>query len=178
MAYTEKQKSIARRIVNEAHGGQVSDRSLSDVRIALDSPSISISTLYSWIKGIPKKSTLISEISRNSDLETEKSKPNDLDYDNASVKEILRATLRKYAKRANNQDAVDATDGKDAVAAMERLIKLTQLLDGLPTEIVGITSDFVKLAERKGYNASQSLRDLMIEMEKEPDMITPTSGMN
>lgn len=171
LRYTDEQKAIAVATVR-ASGGAVTDQSLADVRLVLNSPTLSLSTLDAWLRNAhyEPSETDFDSTSRNRTASGPRFDPN------AAAIEQWRQTRINYLKRANEPSAVVWTEGKDAVAAAERAQKMEQLLSGLPTEIIGILPDLLAAMERRGLNASDVFNTMLARLNAKavqdaPDLI-------
>lgn len=149
--YTDKQKSVAVATVRIS-GGRVTDQTLADVRLVLKSPTLSLSTLNEWVAAAPVVSEQsVSTFDPEADALTQ-----------------WKQTKLAYLKRANSPQALALTDGKDAVAAAERAQKMEQLLQGLPTEIVELTSKFYLIAIKHDDDPRKIMEALINDYESEP----------
>lgn len=150
--YSAAEKAVAVQAVL-ASGGIVTSENLRSVRVLLKSQTISFSTLYEWVKNhtTPDKTAEPPYDSRA--LPTSKAeKSESLDFAKATTLQIVEHTLRNYARRANEESAVLATEGKDSAKVMGDMVKLYQLLQGYPTEIIGIMDDLTAVAELLSEN--------------------------
>lgn len=149
--YSDTEKMVACQIVR-SNGGKLTDELLSQIQLALNIPTLSWDTVTRWWNAskAPKPETVeqpvISAASGESrvyhvhlvdEVET--------DFAKSTTREIIEQTFRRYAKQANRLDSINKTDGKDAAAVMASMVKLLQLVDGLPTEIVGAASELTEL---------------------------------
>ncbi len=175
LRYTDEQKMIAVETVRVS-GGVVTDKTLADVRLVLNAPTLSLSTLDAWVKNAHYEPS-----TNGSDSDSRKREKSALVFDpNAAAIEQWRQTRIAYLKRANEPSAILWTEGKDAVAAAERAQKMEQLLEGLPTEVISVTVDLDALAKRKGLSTADVLKTLRDQMSTLPDvpMVTAGSGAN
>lgn len=117
----------------------------------------------------------------------------------AKAKNIPMRTLSRWAKGESNPppdnvvsektdnlidlirqevlEALHALPGKrdkayyrDLIMSIGILVDKLQLLQGQPTEIISVTADFTSLAQRKGIDPAQALRDYMQVMAGLPDV--------
>jgi hypothetical protein len=173
--YTDKQKLVAVETVRAA-GGQVTDQTLADVRLLLRAPTLSLSTLDAWVKQA-RRQTDQSDSTEGS--RKDESLPESKFDPAATAREMWRLTRIAYLERANDPAALLWIDGKDAVAAAERAQKMEQLLDGLPTEIIGVLPGLLELIRAKGYDPVATFATLETHFRALPDKpITPSHGAN
>lgn len=177
--YSESDKMVARRIV-QAAGGTITDELLEQVRSALRIPTLSWDTLQRWCKPQVEKPSIQVASTESRERKVSIVESVEMDYQTAAARDIVERTFRRYAERANDSDSVEKTEAKDAAKVMTDMLKLMQLLDGLPTEIVGVTSKLAELAKRKGYDPVKPFEAMIAELELLPDkeMITTGSGVN
>lgn len=180
--YSDTEKMVARHIVSAA-GGVVTEDLLKQVQVALNIKTLAWDTLARWVKEPVETTPTPTNTTESRDQQEKTVEVPQLDYQKAATREIVEATFRRYAARANNHTAVETTEAKDAAKVMADMLKLMQLLDGMPTEIVGMIPDLVefsKLAQRKGYSIQDVIRANSQTLSELPDieMITAGSGVN
>lgn len=132
--YTEAEKAVAIQTVR-ATGSTVTLESLKNVQLLLKAPGLSFNTLVAWFKtaaNAPKVAKSTSPIGSAESTQVDA----ELNASMAAL-EMWRVARIAYLQRATTKDAIEKTDGKDAIAAAERAQKMEQLLAGMPTEIVG-----------------------------------------
>lgn len=177
--YSESDKMVARHIVSAA-GGAITDELLDQVRTALRIPTLSWDTLQRWMKPQVEKPQTQAASTESRERKVSAVESVEMNYHKAAAREIVEHTFRQYAKQANSSTQVESTEGKDAAKVMADMLKLMQLLDGLPTEIVGVTSKLLEVAKRKGYDPLRFIEANIAELDQLPDaeMITAGSGVN
>lgn len=162
--YSEADKAVAVQLILST-GGVLTNENWKQVRKLLGKP-VSYKAVQLWFaeyqsqKTRPQQSDSSGEVT--STLQA-------IDFANAATIQMVEHTLRNYAARANNPDAVKATEGKDAARVMGEMIKLMQLLQGLPTEIIGWMSDLQAIADlfrEENVDGSASIRAWRQELEK------------
>lgn len=161
--YTDEQKLIAVETVRVS-GGVVTEKNLADVRLVLNAPTLSSSTLDAWVKNAHYDS-------ETTEGDSGSRKPTkSLTFDpNAAAIEQWRQTRIAYLKRANEPSAVLWTEGKDAVAAAERAQKMEQLLAGLPTEIVGMLPELLQSLQAINLNPSDIFAGMLAKAKAEAE---------
>lgn len=162
--YTDAEKMIAVQTVR-ASGGNVSDEAMRNIRVILKAPALDSKTVVSWLK-IFSTSTESTGPKNESSVTSSVEVPS-LDFQRETAYAIVEHTFRKYATRANNQPAVDATEGKDAAKVMADMAKLMQLLQGLPTDIIELTERVVKAAEQRKEDPRKIMEALINDYENE-----------
>jgi hypothetical protein len=143
--YSEADKMVARRIVLAA-GGIITDELLEQVRTALRIPTLSWDTLQRWMKPQVEKPSTQAASTESRERKVPVVESVEMDYQNAAARDIVEQTFRQYAKQANNSTLVEKTEAKDAAKVMTDMLKLMQLLDGMPTEIIGAMEVLNELA--------------------------------
>lgn len=156
--YTDAEKALA--IQTLLVSGGVSQDSLRSVRMLLKSKALSEKTLVSWLK--ERTASQLSDLQKNpsSQTETQVAQFNE----KAAALDQWKQTRIAYLKRANSSQAINLTDGKDAVAAAERAQKMEQLLSGMPTEILEAGPVLTELADflrAQNVNFTESQRQFL-----------------
>jgi hypothetical protein len=169
--YSDTEKMVACQIVR-ANGGKLTNELLSQIQTAINIPALSWDTVQRWwnteVEG-PKTQTATNDSRVNSAQTVESSQ---LDFKKAATREIIEHTFRQYAKRANNTTTVETTEGKDAARVMTDMLKLMQLVDGLPTEIIGAASELTELANflrEEGLELSPAIRQWREQLQAKRD---------
>jgi len=159
--YSDIEKMAACQIVRSA-GGTLTDELLKQIQLVLKIPTLSWDTVQRWYNAsVEKPRTLAvsddSRVQRVVLVET-----SELDFEKSTTRDIIEHTFRQYATQANLHSQVAKTDGKDAAAVMTSMVKLLQLVDGLPTEIIGAASELTELANffrESGIEMSSAIRE-------------------
>ncbi len=152
MAYSDMQKAMAVEIVRRA-GGRFDSETLSIVREALSAPTLSVSTLYGWVKS--EKPETVSETRTIKKESVQETVAQALD-----VK--LEAAAHRFVDRAI---AVSGeTNAKDAMTAAAIAIDKMRLLRNLPTEIVAVLPNLLDAIDRRGLKASEVFGALLEEL--------------
>lgn len=164
--YSDTEKMVACQIVR-SNGGKLTDELLKQIQLVLNIPTLSWDTVQRWFNASvePPKPAPVSGESRVPSLASVET--SGLDYQKAAAREIVEHTFRQYATQANKPMEVAMTEGKDAAKVMADMLKLMQLLDGMPTEILGIASEFVAKATAKKLDALSIMRELINEIDNE-----------
>jgi len=166
--YTDAEKALAVQTLLVAGG--VTQESLRSVRLLLKSETLTEKTLVSWLKERTDRQTAAFDETPSSQIETQAAEFNE----KAAAGDQWKQTRIAYLRRANSKDAIDQTDGKDAVAAAERAQKMEQLLAGLPTEIVeagAVLTELVTFLRLHNINFSDAQRQFleMLRMQAAED---------
>lgn len=140
--YNDTEKMVACQIVR-ANGGKLTDEILTQIQEALNIPTLSWDTVTRWYNASLKPKVEPVEKPQTQALSGESRvryvhivDEVETDFEKATARDIVDQTFRRYAKQANRRDFIQKTDGKDAAKVMGDMLKLMQLLDGLPTEII------------------------------------------
>lgn len=165
--YTMAEKAIAIQIVRAA-GGNVTDETVQSIRKILNTSTLDSKTIVSWMKNkasieYPKMDAWQSSV----EVPKVPTEVPTLDYETAAAYDLVERTFRNYAERANDDVAIEKTDGPAAAKVMADMAKLMQLLQGLPTEIVALTSQFVEAAKRRNANPMDIMREAINELDSE-----------
>lgn len=173
--YSDAEKAMAVQLILST-GGTLNNENWKQIRKLLGKP-VSYDVVERWLNAFQSEKT---PSQKNESPSDPTSTIQAIDYARATALQIAESTMRRFAERANNPDAVKATEAKDAARVMVEMVKLMQLLQGLPTEIVSVTADITVKAQRKGVDLHRLLKNVGAKLDELPDapMITEGSAVN
>lgn len=171
MAYTAEQKAMALAIV-ESHGGEITAGALDEVRAMLELPKLAKSTVWSWVKaGVGGVGSGKIEPNRTANkIEPEKKDqrqptPEMVSEARISLDRYFEKLAYKLLQHAERDEVIGEMDGKQAITAAAIAVDKMRLLQGLPTEIIGVLPGIIESANLLGLNAGQ----LLVQMKQRLD---------
>jgi hypothetical protein len=137
MAYSDKQRAQACKLV-EANNGSIDEQTLNDIRMLLNAPNLPRSTVFRWMQ--------------DCNSATEKRLQDNYDTDPLPV--LLDGVARSYIRHSETKNAMDRTNGPQAMTAVGIAIDKMRLMQGLPTEIIQVMPALIEEIGKAGYSAS------------------------
>jgi hypothetical protein len=171
MAYPAEQKAMALAIV-ERHGGEITGAALDEVRAMLELPKLAKSTVWQWVKtgvGGGGSGKIEPNRTENKIVPEKKDKRQPtvemVEAAEESLDKLYERVARRYLEQALKPTVIGDLDGKQAVTAAAIATDKMRLLQGLPTEIIGVLPGIIESANLLGLNASQ----LLVQMKQRLD---------
>lgn len=148
MGYTDADRLIALETI-ERHDGSVDD-AIDAVREMLGK-KVSRATLFNWLskKDSLKSVPVVQPVRQDKKIELVKLPP---DWAAETLDNVFENVARAYLERAQDEKAIEKTNGKDAVMTAAIAVDKMRLLRNLPTEIVGVLPGLVESIRRAGYD--------------------------
>ncbi len=126
--------------------GRIDLRALSEIREKLNAPTLTAPGIRKWLKTAKRKK-----------VSSDKKGTNLIPVEEVAAKTLdlmFEETARLFLKRATDDEKIDDASAKDLVTSAAIAVDKMRLLRNLPTEIIQVLPELVKLLELQGVSAA------------------------